>query len=146
MKPLSEPPPTQAATSTIVYRVPFFDTDAMGVVHHANYVRYLELARVRLLEEHDQPYTDYLAEGLHFAVTRCEVAYHKSARFDDRVAICCWLSEVGGATLAIRYRIERDDDLLATATTEHALIDNEGRPRRIPKARRTALLAQRSVQ
>ena len=38
--------PSGAQTSSIDYRVPFYDTDAMGIVHHANYVRYLELARV----------------------------------------------------------------------------------------------------
>ena len=48
------------------HRVPFYETDAMGIVHHANYVKYLELARVVYLEEHDRSYRDYMAEGLHF--------------------------------------------------------------------------------
>ena len=57
--------PERARTSRIDYRVPFYDTDAMAVVHHANYVRYLELARVRFLAEHDEPYTRYVEQGYH---------------------------------------------------------------------------------
>lgn len=141
MKPPPDAPPTGAATSDITYRVPFFDTDAMGVVHHANYLHYLELARVRFLEEHDQPYRLYVESGRHFAVTRCDVRYRGAARFDDELVVHCWLTEVGGATVTIAYRIERGDDLLVTATTEHALIDGDGRPRRIPRDRRATLAA-----
>jgi acyl-CoA thioester hydrolase len=139
VKPPPEQPPPGAATSTTSYRVPFFDTDAMGVVHHANYLHYLELARVRYLEEHDQPYRLYVESGRHFAVTRCDVRYRGAARFDDELAVRCWLTEVGGATVTIAYRIERDDELLVSATTEHALIDGDGHPRRIPRERRASL-------
>lgn len=129
-------PPPGAATSTARYRVPFYDTDAMRIVHHANYVRYLELARVRLLEEHDQPYTKYLELDLHFAVTRCELRYLRPARFDDELAITCWISRAGGASVEIQYRIERGRELLVRARTEHATVDGEGRLRRLPPERR----------
>ena len=46
-------PPAGATTSTVRHRVPFYETDAMAIVHHANYVRYFELARVVWLDEHD---------------------------------------------------------------------------------------------
>ena len=132
-------PPDGVPTSTVRYRVPFFDTDAMGVVHHANYVRYLELGRIRLLEEHDQPYTYFVELGLHFAVIRCEVDYRQASRFDDTLDITCWLASISGAQLAISYVIHRDDTLIATGLTEHAMVDLDGRVRRIPKERRQAL-------
>ena len=69
--------------------MPFYDTDAMGVVHHARYVHYLELVRVRLLEEHHRPYTDYVERGLHFAVTRLGLDYHRGVGFDARLAVYC---------------------------------------------------------
>ena len=40
--------------------MPFYETDAMGVVHHSNFVRYLELARVAWLDAHDRPYVEYV--------------------------------------------------------------------------------------
>lgn len=134
-------PPAGAPTSTVTVRVPFFDTDAMGVVHHANYVRYLELARVRLLEEHQRPYGEWLARGLHFAVTRVDVAYHQAARFDERIAVTAWLRWVRGASLAIGYVLETDGRTLVTGTTEHAMVDDEGRLRRIPADLRGELAA-----
>ena len=62
-----EAPPAGAATSEVRHRVPFYETDAMGVVHHSNYVRYLELARIAWLAVHDQLYALYVAQGMPFA-------------------------------------------------------------------------------
>jgi acyl-CoA thioester hydrolase len=123
------------------YRVPFYDTDAMRIVHHANFVRYLELARLRFLEEHLEPYSAFVARGLHFAVTRCEVDFRAPARFDEALEIRCWLRFARGASLGIDYRIERDGALLADARTEHAMVDDSGRPVRIPAPQRDALRA-----
>ncbi len=136
---LAPVPPPGTPSSRVCYRVPFFDTDAMRIVHHANYVRYLELARVRLLEEHDQPYTRYLELDLHFAVTRCELRYLLPARFDDRLEICCWIQRAGGASVEIAYQILRGAELLVRAATEHACVDGLGRLRRLPPERRAAL-------
>ena len=51
----------------------------MGIVHHANYVRYLELARIVWMDEHDRPYREYMADGLHFSTTRVDLRYVRSA-------------------------------------------------------------------
>ncbi len=128
--------------SKLLHRVAFHETDAMGIVHHANYLRYFEEARVLWLEEHDQPYTAYIDRDLHFAVTRVEVDYHKSARFDDRIEVTTWLEQVRGASLRMAYRVTRSDELLITGATEHAAVDTEGRLRRIPKDRRTSMKAK----
>ncbi len=114
----------------------------MGIVHHSNYLRYFEQARVIWLEEHDQPYTAYMDRDLHFAVTRVEVDYKKSARFDDRIEVTTWLEYIRGASLRMAYRIIRRDELLVTGATEHATVDTEGRLRRIPRDRRTLLTAK----
>lgn len=139
MPQLDVGPPAGAATTTVDVRVPFFDTDAMRVVHHANYVRYFELARVRLLEEHHRPYTEYVAAGRHFAVTRVEVDYKQAARFDDRLQIQGWLRWVRGASLAAGYRITRGEEVIVIGSTEHASVDDDGRVRRIPKDQREEL-------
>ena len=70
----------------------------MGIVHHANYLRYCEEARVQWLEENDQPYLWYVEHDLHFAVTRVELDYHASARFYDRLEIKTWVEAIRGAS------------------------------------------------
>ena len=126
--------------SSVRHRVPFFETDAMGVVHHSNYVRYFELARVVWLEEHDQPYTAYVEQGLHFATTRVEVDYQISVRFDDQIEITAWLAWVRHASLCIRYTIQRGETRVAWGASEHAAVSAEtGRARRVPRERRDAL-------
>jgi len=131
--------PEQARVSTFRHRVPFYQTDAMGIVHHANYAHLLEIARVRWLEEHDQPYRDYVADELHFAVTRMDVRYRRAARFDEELDVSVWVQWVRGASLGIAYEIRCGDDQVATAITEHAMVDGDGRPCRIPRAQRESL-------
>jgi acyl-CoA thioester hydrolase len=131
-----------AFESRLEHRVAFYETDAMGIVHHSNYVRYFELVRVLWMDEHDRPYRDYVSEDLHFATTRVEVSYQRAARFDDRLEVRCWLEEVRGASLRIAYQITREGERVASGATEHAMVDGSGRPRRIPPERR-AVLASR---
>jgi acyl-CoA thioester hydrolase len=111
----------------------------MRVVHHANYVLWFEHARVVWMDEHDVPYADYVEEGLHFATTRLEVDYKRSARFDDRVEISIWLEGLGGASLAMAYRVSLDGEILVTGRSEHVCVGDDGRVRRIPKERRESL-------
>ena len=139
MPRLPSSPPPGSAISTISYRVPFYDTDAMQIVHHARYVHYLELARIVFLDEHDRPYREYVAEGLHYAVTSVEIDYQTAARFDDRLEVTCWIDWLKRVSLAIGYVIRRGTDVIATARTEHAMVSNEGKLAPIPPARRAVL-------
>ncbi len=141
MPRLPSAPPPEAKTATIQYRVPFYDTDAMRVVHHARYVHYLELARIEYLDLHDRPYREYVAEGLHFAVTGLEVRYQQAARYDDRLQVTCWLSWLKRVSLAIGYVVKRNGELIASATTEHALVSDDGKLVAIPPACHARLAA-----
>ena len=128
-----------SALTTVSHRVPFYETDAMGIVHHSNYVRYLELGRIRWLDEHHRPYRDYMKDGLHFTTTHVEVDYSLPAAYDDALEIVAWLEWVRGASLRMAYEVRRDGTLLARTATEHAMVDLDGRLRRIPKQHREQL-------
>ncbi len=104
----------------------------MGIVHHANYLRFFERARILWLEQHDQPYTAYMDIDLHFATTNATTDYYQSARFDDPLEITTWVEWIRGASLRMAYRVERRGELLASGATEHASVNGEGRVRRIP--------------
>jgi acyl-CoA thioester hydrolase len=134
--------PASPYISSVEYQVPFYDTDAMGVVHHANYVRYLELARVQYLRDHDQPYQRYVEQGMQFVVTRVDIQLRRATRFDERLKVTCWLERVRSVSLDFGYQIQCGQDLTALGFTEHGLVDRQGKLARIPADRRELLLAR----
>jgi acyl-CoA thioester hydrolase len=131
--------PDGATTITHEHRVGFYETDGMGIVHHSNYLRFCENARVVWLETHDKSYPEWIESGLHFAVTHAQLDYKQPARFDDILEVTTWLEWVRGASLAMAYRIECDGNLLVTGRTEHASINDDGKVRRIPREDRERL-------
>jgi acyl-CoA thioester hydrolase len=133
--------PAAEITTSIEHRIAFYETDAMTVVHHANYLHFFERARVAWLQEHDQPYTEYVDQDIHFAVTQAQVDYHRSSRFDDLLRTTTWMEWVRGASLSMAYRVERDGELIASGRTEHAAVSGEGRVRRIPREQRKRMAA-----
>ncbi|MCP5042313.1 MAG: acyl-CoA thioesterase [bacterium] len=131
--------PDDAVVSVVEHRVAFFETDAMKIVHHSNYIRWFELARVEWLDEWDEPYRNLYGSDIHYATTKVNAEYHQSARFDDRVQIHTWLEWARGASLCMAYSIDRGDTHLVSGFTEHAAVSGEGKVRRIPKENRERL-------
>jgi acyl-CoA thioester hydrolase len=128
------------AVTRVRHRVAFYQTDAMGILHHANYLHLLEMARVAWMDEHDEPYRRWIALGLHFAVTRVDVRYQRAVRFDDWIETRVWMEWVRGASLGMAYELSCEGERVARAQTEHAMVSSEGRPARIPAERRVRLL------
>ena len=127
------------AEATLHHRVQFFETDAMGIVHHSNHIRFFELARVAWMQEHHCPYTDYMSLNLNFATTRAQADYLKPITFDQEIEIVTWLEWARGASIGLSYIIQIGGTIFATGTTEHALVDEHGNPRRIPNEKRRQL-------
>jgi acyl-CoA thioester hydrolase len=126
-------PPPQAVMTRVRHTVNFYETDAMGIVHHSNYVRFFEHARVQFLAEHDRPYTEYVAEGLHVPVTRVAVQYKRPCRFADEIEIVCWLAWAREASLGFAYELSVAGQVVATGETDHAIVNLDNRPTRIPQ-------------
>ncbi len=116
------------------YRVIYGDTDQMGVVYYANYLRWFEKGRSEFLRQIALPYSTIEQQGCHFPVTQVTCRYANSARYDDVVRIETELTELGRASLSFGYRISREsnNDRLATGSTKHACIDHAGKVTRIP--------------
>ena len=132
-------PPPNAALTRVRHVVAFYETDAMGVVHHSNYLRFLEHARVQFLAEHDRAYLEYVSEGFHVPVTRAAVQYKRSCKFADPVDIDCWLAWARHASFGFAYRLQVRGVLVAVAETDHAIVDLTGKPMRIPEAMRARM-------
>lgn len=117
------------------YRVIYGDTDQMGVVYYANYLRWFEKGRSEFLRQIGLPYPVIERKGVHFPVVEVTCRYAQSARYDEVIQIETELAQAGRASLSFEYRIRREAEnaILATGTTKHASIDNSGQIVRIPQ-------------
>ncbi len=121
-------------------RVYYEDTDAGGVVYHANYLKFAERARTEWLRQLGIAQSELLVEtGVAFAVRRCEVDFMAPARLDDRLEVHTRLLAVTGATIAAEQIVCRDAVELARLHVTVACIKRDGRPTRIPTAIARAL-------
>jgi acyl-CoA thioester hydrolase len=114
-------------------RVRFAETDAQGIVHHASFVVYLEVARVAYLEAHAGGYQSIRDRGIEALTTEVFLKYHRAAYFDERLTVWARCTGLRGARFRYEYRIERDGELVAEGHTSHATVDRETyRPVRVP--------------
>jgi acyl-CoA thioester hydrolase len=115
-------------------RVIYGDTDQMGVVYYANYLRFFELARSEFLLAHGRSYRDMEAEGFSLPVVEAACRYLLPARYEDVLLIGVEVSAVSRVTLTFRYEVTREGDpgVLCTGTTVHACLGKAGRPARLP--------------
>lgn len=114
------------------YRVIYGDTDQMGVVYHANYLRFFERGRVEFLNAAGFDYAALEQSGTFFAVVDAHVKFRVPAKFNDVVTIETTLAAITRVKVLFRYRILRDEVVLAEGETTLACIDERGRPARIP--------------
>jgi acyl-CoA thioester hydrolase len=115
-------------------RVLYGDTDQMGVVYYANYLRYFEAGRGEFLRVRGQSYRDFEAQGLKIPVVEAWTQYRAPARYDDLLTVETSLSEVRRASLRFTYEVRRKGEGLPVTfgSTLHACLDAGGRPVRLP--------------
>ena len=118
----------------MAYRVPYADTDMMGVVYYGNYLTLFERARNELMRASGRTYADLEANGgAMLPVVEAHVQYRSPARYDDLLTVAAWVEEAGGCRIKIRCAVLRGDVLLADGHTVHVCIDAATRrPIRIP--------------
>jgi len=123
------------------YRVIFADCDPMRIMYYGSYFRLFEIGRAELFRKLGHPFPQYIAQGLYLAVIETNCRYVRAVRYDDEVVIRAGIGEVGRARLTILYEVAHaDGSLAAEGFTEHAVLNEEGRPQRIPAEFREAAL------
>lgn len=134
MRRLSIDPPLDPAAYHHLHqvRVRFAETDAMGVVHHASYLLYLEESRVAWLRALDHDYARLREEGVDFAVIEAFVQYRRPLRFDDVVDVHLGVGKLTRMTFQIGYLLTVEGEPRATAVTVHAGVAPDGSPTRLP--------------
>jgi acyl-CoA thioester hydrolase len=114
-------------------RVIFGDTDQMGVVYYANYLRFFEASRAAYLRDLGKSHKDLDAWGVALPVVEAQCRYKKSAFYEDLLDIDVEIDELRGASMRFVYEVRRGSDVLAEGMTRHAVVGPDGRPKRVPE-------------
>ena len=116
-------------------RVYFEDTDAGGIVYHANYLRYMERARSDMLACAGIDQRGALEDGTGvYAIASLSIRYRQPAKLDDALVVRSQVAKLGGSSCTIQQQVMRGEDIVADAQVTAAFVAPDGRPRRQPAA------------
>ena len=109
---------------TMEYRVPYADTDQMGVVYYGNYLTLFERARNELMRSCGYTYRECEAEGWMLPVIHAEVDYKSPARYDDLLEVTAYVQQQKGVRLEIACEVRRkgEEAILAKGFTRHCFV------------------------
>jgi acyl-CoA thioester hydrolase len=114
--------------------VRYAETDMMGIVYHANYLPWFEVARTQLLRERGFPYRQLEADGYRIPVLEVAAKFLRPATYDDHLTVAAMIRERPLVRIRIEYEVRRGEELLVTGHSVHAFCDLQGRPTRPPAA------------
>jgi acyl-CoA thioester hydrolase len=114
-------------------RVRYQETDAMGRVHHANYLNYFEMGRTELLRAAGRSYREVEDEGFYLVIAEVSCHYLLPARYDDLLTLRTTVLKARGARIEHEYKLFRGLELLATGKSVVACVDRQGNVRRLPE-------------
>ena len=126
---------TAAASCEIEIRVPYYDVDQMGCVHHSNYLKYFEQGRTELLRETGWAYRELEDAGTFFIITKSTCNYLSPARYDELLSLKTTVERVTLARIDHHYELRRKEDgqLLTTGQTTLACVDADGQVIAMPE-------------
>ncbi len=114
-------------------QVRYGETDQMGVVHHANYLAYLEEGRTKMMAALGCSYAALERRGIGLPVRRVELRYRNPAHYEELLVVRTHVSGLRAASITFEYELVRpaDEVLIATGLTELACIDLRSEPRKV---------------
>lgn len=120
--------------SEVELRVNYSETDQMGVVYHARYLVWCDMARTEHLRRTGVSYADLERQGIRLAVGEARVRYRQPARYDDLIRVRCWVRDLASRRITFGYAIHHAEygRLLATAETSLMVLDQDFAWARLP--------------
>ena len=110
------------------HRVQYYETDMMGVVHHANYIHWMEEARIDFMDRLGFPYAAMEARGVVSPVKAVSLEYKAPCTFGDVVGVTVTVASFNGVVMRIRYVMEKaNGEIACEASSEHVFLNREGR-------------------
>lgn len=116
------------------HRVCYYETDKMGITHHANYIHWMEEARIDFLDQIGWGYDRLEELGVVSPVIGLECAYKNSTTFNDQVEIAATVQEYRGPRLVMAYEMKKADGTpVFTGNSSHCFLDRDGKFMRLRK-------------
>ena len=109
------------------HKVQYYETDMMGVAHHANYIRWMEEARIDFMDRIGFPYKRMEEEGVISPVKSLQVNYLKPCTFGDEVEVTVGVKDFNGVVITITYDMRVNGGPVFSGTSEHVFLDREGK-------------------
>ncbi len=117
-----------------IRKVQYYETDMMGFMHHANYIRWMEEARIDFMEQLGFPYQRMEAEGVFSPVKSIACDYKKSCTFGDEIQIRVSVESFNGVVMTVAYDMRnREEETVCSARSEHVFLNREGHFVRLKK-------------
>lgn len=113
----------------------YYETDKMGIVHHSNYIRYMEEARIEFMKEVKLPYDMLEKAGIFIPVLGVSCNYKSHVSFGDTLVIHCSIKEYNGVRLTMQYEMynKATSTLILTGESKHCFTTAELRPINLKK-------------
>ena len=110
-------------SSTREIQLLYADTDMMGVIYHANYLKYFELGRTGLIEDIGYRYVDMENTGYYAPVYDIQITYKNPLRYGDRGFVKTWVDYSDGIKTIYAYSIVNgDEEVCAVGTSTHIIV------------------------
>lgn len=115
---------------TYEHQAKYYETDQMGIIHHSNYIRWMEEARMGFMDAIGFPYKALEQTGIVSPVIHVDCGYKSMTRFDDTVVIAVKMKHYNGIRLGFEYTIcdKGTGTVRAVANSEHCFLNREGKP------------------
>ncbi len=116
-------------------KVFYYETDRMGIVHHSNYIRWFEEARIDLLQQIGLPYDEMETRGLLIPVLGVSCRYIQAFRYGDTFSVRLKMQGFKGVKFDVTYEVYQKENgqLHATGTSQHGFVDENLAPVNIKK-------------
>ena len=116
-------------------KINYYETDRMGIVHHSNYIRFMEEARCYLLEKFDMSYSAFEEKGIMIPVLGVNCTFKHHVTFNDIILIKLYVKEFNGVRFTMGYTATEKNtgEVVFTGETRHCFTDNNLKPIRLQK-------------
>ena len=116
-------------------KINYYETDRMGVVHHSNYIRYLEEARTEWLEVLNMPFDLLEKNEITIPVLGVNYTYKYHVTFGDTILIKTYAKEYTGVRMTIGYEVtdKKNGNIVLTGETKHCFTDSNLKPINLKK-------------
>ena len=118
-------------------RINYYATDAMQIVHHSNYIRFMEESRTDALERVGLPYSEMERQGVLIPVLAVNCQYKHPARYGDTILVNVGVKEYSGVKIIMEYTItnKASGEILVIGETKHCFTDTNLKPISLKKSR-----------